>query len=338
MRFLIRTFTVGMLLVSREVSAEPMVFIPFSYGEEWKCSQGPGGDYSHTDELANAYDFNLQARRDEGRPILSPVAGTVVRMVKNRDNVCGSGTGWGNYVIIQDSSHGKFVRIAHMVVNSIVVNVGDIVQVGTYLGNVGCTGKSTGPHLHIQVQDVADTSVSRPMKFVEGPITCNDSALHRSQLLPFASLIDDGSETNIGNRFMSWSTSYYGFLGDWSASSAIPGYLGWGYYHHQVQNIDIAYFSWDFKVVYTGWYRVYANWTVHPNRDPSTIYELYNGSTRISGVSVNQTMGDSTGKANFKQVLGLVYLSAGLNYSVRVRGTTSGRYVIADAILLSRDW
>lgn len=56
--------------------------------------------------------------------------------------------GYGKQVII-DHGYGYQTRYAHLSVIS--VEVGSIIKRGEQIGNVGSTGKSTGPHLHYEV-------------------------------------------------------------------------------------------------------------------------------------------------------------------------------------------
>lgn len=51
----------------------------------------------------------------------------------------------GNTIIID---HGWYVSSSYSHLDSLNVNVGDIVKKGDIIGNVGSTGLSTGPHLH----------------------------------------------------------------------------------------------------------------------------------------------------------------------------------------------
>lgn len=76
-----------------------------------------------------------------GTPVVAADEGTV--------RVAGwSSVGYGNYIVI---SHGDgFVTLyAHL--DSIAVSAGDYVARGQYIGSVGSTGRSTGPHLHFEV-------------------------------------------------------------------------------------------------------------------------------------------------------------------------------------------
>ncbi len=57
----------------------------------------------------------------------------------------------GNYVLIE--THGVFVLLCHMKKGSVKVDVGDEVKLGQELGEVGNSGSSIQPHLHIQVME-----------------------------------------------------------------------------------------------------------------------------------------------------------------------------------------
>lgn len=63
---------------------------------------------------------------------------------------CSCGGGYGNYIIIDHGKDSKGNRYeayyAHM--QSVAVSSGQTVKKGQVVGYVGCTGRSTGPHLH----------------------------------------------------------------------------------------------------------------------------------------------------------------------------------------------
>ncbi|WP_336626449.1 MULTISPECIES: M23 family metallopeptidase [unclassified Microbacterium] len=59
--------------------------------------------------------------------------------------------GWGNTVRI-DHGGGLVTLYGHMQWNSLLVTVGQDVDIGTSLGAEGSTGKSTGCHLHYEIQ------------------------------------------------------------------------------------------------------------------------------------------------------------------------------------------
>ena len=60
----------------------------------------------------------------------------------------GWGTGYGQYVEI-NHGNGYLTRYAHA--SRLIARVGEQVQAGDHIANVGCTGRCTGPHLHYEV-------------------------------------------------------------------------------------------------------------------------------------------------------------------------------------------
>lgn len=77
-----------------------------------------------------------------GRPILAPAEG-VVRFAGAKSG------GYGNTVEI-DHGHGYLTRFAHA--SRLMVADGDRVHRGQLIALVGSTGRSTGPHLHYEVE------------------------------------------------------------------------------------------------------------------------------------------------------------------------------------------
>jgi len=58
----------------------------------------------------------------------------------------------GNYVMIE-TKEKHIVFLAHLKENSVQVNKGQVVKVGEQIGNVGNSGCSTAPHLHLNIFD-----------------------------------------------------------------------------------------------------------------------------------------------------------------------------------------
>jgi murein DD-endopeptidase MepM/ murein hydrolase activator NlpD len=63
-----------------------------------------------------------------------------------------SSAGYGNWVVWKDDMYGAYHFFGHMI-NKPPVRVGQIVSQGTLMGNVGSTGRSTGPHLHWEISN-----------------------------------------------------------------------------------------------------------------------------------------------------------------------------------------
>ena len=79
-----------------------------------------------------------------GTPVYAPWSGSVVRV--DRDGV-GLGVANGNAVYLR--ARGYLWAFLHL--STVAVRVGDTVQRGQVLGRTGQTGRTTGPHLHVQV-------------------------------------------------------------------------------------------------------------------------------------------------------------------------------------------
>jgi murein DD-endopeptidase MepM/ murein hydrolase activator NlpD len=73
-------------------------------------------------------------------PIVAAQAGTVT--------LAGWKNGYGNCVVI-DHGHGISTLYGHQ--SKLAVHVGEHVDQGQYIGNVGATGHVTAPHLHYEV-------------------------------------------------------------------------------------------------------------------------------------------------------------------------------------------
>ncbi len=93
-------------------------------------------------------DPNGRAHR--GLDISAPSGASIV--------ACGGGTvivatshySYGNYVVVD---HGNGVKTLYAHCTSLLVGVGTQVSAGTPIATIGSTGFSTGPHLHLEVQE-----------------------------------------------------------------------------------------------------------------------------------------------------------------------------------------
>jgi murein DD-endopeptidase MepM/ murein hydrolase activator NlpD len=90
-----------------------------------------------------------ELRRHDGVDIAAPV-GTPIRAPK--DGVvrfAGDRGGYGNVVYL-DHGDGTESRYAHC--DAIAVRAGQVVRSGDVIASVGSTGRSTGPHLHLELR------------------------------------------------------------------------------------------------------------------------------------------------------------------------------------------
>lgn len=100
-------------------------------------------------------------------PIYSPCDGIVLKVRKDiSDQSPGQrGTGSGNHVIIQ--CKGLRITLCHMKQNSAEVSEGQSIRSGDLLGEIGNSGNTDGPHLHIAAvkDDSNATPTAVPMIF-----------------------------------------------------------------------------------------------------------------------------------------------------------------------------
>ena len=82
----------------------------------------------------------LDMSAPSGTPIYATGSGIVTKS--------GWGTGYGQDVEI-NHGNGYLTRYAHA--SRLIARVGDRVEAGEQIANVGCTGRCTGPHLHYEV-------------------------------------------------------------------------------------------------------------------------------------------------------------------------------------------
>lgn len=104
----------------------------------------------------NSYEFHSgqDIEAAMGDPVVSGASGTVTFV--------GWQNGYGQLVVI-DHGGGLTTRYGHL--SHLDVAQGQIVQRGEFIGRVGSTGRSTGPHLHYEVR-INDQPVN-PLQYLQ---------------------------------------------------------------------------------------------------------------------------------------------------------------------------
>jgi len=91
-----------------------------------------------------------------GVPLLAPASGRVSQVVDDQpDQAIGDSDieqPGGNLVVITIGG-GRYVMMAHIRAGTVQVRTGETVRAGQQVGEVGNSGNTSEPHLHIQVQD-----------------------------------------------------------------------------------------------------------------------------------------------------------------------------------------
>lgn len=116
-----------------------------------------------------------------GAEVVAPASGTVVEVLDTEQdhgiNEENQGSMIGNHIYLKLEDTGTFLVLAHLRQDSARVKQGDHVEEGTILAEVGNSGNSSEPHLHIhhQRQDPSTTNMfiaeGLPLYFrdIDGP-------------------------------------------------------------------------------------------------------------------------------------------------------------------------
>jgi murein DD-endopeptidase MepM/ murein hydrolase activator NlpD len=91
-----------------------------------------------------AFHTGIDLSTDQGTPVVAAANGRVTKVVPNNDK-----SGYGNYIEI---THPNQVTTLYGHLSAILVKENQELQKGELIGLVGDTGRSTGPHLHFEVQ------------------------------------------------------------------------------------------------------------------------------------------------------------------------------------------
>jgi hypothetical protein len=142
--------------------------LPFACDVTRTCSSG-NHTSNHDGKDEYAYDFATAT----GTSVRAMRAGTVLRVrnVSEPGDACysGGGSACANYANTVEVKHSDGTVALYMHLNRGTVSPGDPVAQGQEIGKSGTSGWSTGPHVHVQVQE--DCGIwwcqSRPFKFVE---------------------------------------------------------------------------------------------------------------------------------------------------------------------------
>ncbi len=129
----------------------------------------PSERYAY-DILMKPYDINSAKLTDYGvfgKSIYSPVAATVIDVHDGEEDITPNTEEFtsfaGNYIYLKVDKLNTYLVLAHLKKGSISVSVGDRVEIGTLLGQVGNSGTTSEPHLHIQHQKQNPMTVLHPL-------------------------------------------------------------------------------------------------------------------------------------------------------------------------------
>ncbi|WP_347755966.1 M23 family metallopeptidase [Agrococcus sp. ProA11] len=111
------------------------------------------------DQVPVSSQFGYRVGGYHGGSDLTPGLGTEIRPIANGVVSAvwqGNNPGGGGYAVFIDHNiDGQFVQswYAHMMPGTINVEVGQVVDITDVVGQVGNSGRSTGPHLHLELKN-----------------------------------------------------------------------------------------------------------------------------------------------------------------------------------------
>ncbi|MDR1928461.1 MAG: peptidoglycan DD-metalloendopeptidase family protein [Oscillospiraceae bacterium] len=127
------------------------------------------GDTAGRDHSHKGLDISCPDARTQDYSIIAALEGKILKH--------GSSTSMGNYVVIYHGYYpptGKEIQTTYMHLKSIDPSVKDGAQISAkkIIGIMGTTGRSTGPHLHFQINEISANGTSTPvdpLKYVSNP-------------------------------------------------------------------------------------------------------------------------------------------------------------------------
>jgi hypothetical protein len=114
----------------------------------------PAGTWVDTDSFGWRTDpFTGERRFHSGSDLAAPDGTPILAVADGQVTVAGPSSGFGNLIVIEHTVGGQRVAsyYGHMWDTGIHVSVGETVSAGQHIGDVGSNGRSTGPHLHLEI-------------------------------------------------------------------------------------------------------------------------------------------------------------------------------------------
>ncbi|MGB8509831.1 MAG: peptidoglycan DD-metalloendopeptidase family protein [Pyrinomonadaceae bacterium] len=135
-------------LVKYEAALRERARVPSIWPVEGELTDGFGSRRNPFGYASSEFHMGQDIAAGRGTPVVAAADGIV--------SFAGQQTGYGNIVII-DHGNGLTTRYGHL--SKLEAAEGQEIKRGVELGQVGSTGRSTGPHLHYEVR-IGDEAVN----------------------------------------------------------------------------------------------------------------------------------------------------------------------------------
>jgi murein DD-endopeptidase MepM/ murein hydrolase activator NlpD len=246
--------------------AYPGQLLDFMCGD-WTYDTADGYNHAGTDFFTWPWSFR---KMDRGEiEIVAAAAGQIVNKSDgNSDRSCSFNNNNWNAVFVQHAD-GSVAWYGHMKSGSLTPKqIGDIVTAGEFLGVVGSSGNSTGPHLHFEVHTATFDLIEpwfgpcnnlNPETWWQSQRPYDDSALNRFTTGDAAPLVDICPSTEVPHEQATFAagatvyfTAYYRdhFLGQISHYSVLrpDGSVFSSWDHGPDQSYQASYWWWSVAI------------------------------------------------------------------------------------------
>lgn len=142
----------------------------FGLGQIYKNPMGD--DYDWRNIISSVYGYRIMANEKEkhsGLDIASPTGTPLYSVAEASVIATGYDDTRGNYLILEfpDPGGGADIKVTYMHCDSVSVSSGQTVYAGQHIAYSGNSGRSTGPHLHLEIQKGSDRL--NPLLLIEFP-------------------------------------------------------------------------------------------------------------------------------------------------------------------------
>ena len=137
------------------------ISLPSPIKEEWQNSVSSQFGY-RLDPLSSEVTFHagIDIAKPIGTELVTIINGTVVETGYDAE-------GYGYYIVVKEEKTNQTVLYGHC--NSIIASEGDEVKIGQTIATIGSSGKSTGPHVHLEIRDSSGNKLN-PLFYLSSEI------------------------------------------------------------------------------------------------------------------------------------------------------------------------
>ena len=266
-------------------------------------------NYNHPGVDIFTWPFPWKLMDNDEAEVIAAAPGTIIAKYNGQyDRNCAFGSGFWNAIFIEPSD-GSIAWYAHMKNGSLSSkNVGEDVIEGEFLGIIGSSGDSLGPHLHFEIHD-ADDNIIDPYSG-----TCNNfnqeswwqiqkpynnpniNALLTHSAMPIIPDCPETETTNESNKFDIDQTIYFGlYIRDPEIGSTANLKL--------IQPNDLTFDTWDYIIEESALQNVLASSFYWNRNDLAIVGEwkwevIYAGKTVTHSFNIERTLSIDEKKIN----------------------------------------